>query len=137
MKDHLQSSIILKDQTVKKKKKITLNKGFCYLHTARFSFPVLGKTIDSSDPYIPALQIMKKGWDGMPTDVEESACIVVILHDLFTSGEIKALLKDIKEIKQSLIGGLATEKGFNYVKFERVECSNVCCWFMQKLYARG
>lgn len=40
----------------------------------------------------------------MPTDVEESAYIVVILHGLFTSGEIKALLKDIKEIKQSLIG---------------------------------
>lgn len=68
----------------------------------------------------------------MPTDVEElSAYIVVILHDLFTSRESKALLKDIKEIKQSLIGGLAAEKGFNFVKFERMECSNVCCWFMQ------
>lgn len=68
----------------------------------------------------------------MPTDVEElSAYIVVILHDLFTSRESKALLKDIKEIKQNLIGGLATEKGFNYEKFERMECSNVCCWFMQ------
>lgn len=42
---------------------------------------------------------MKKGWDGMFIDVEESVCIVVILRDLFISGEIKVLLKDIKEIK--------------------------------------
>lgn len=67
----------------------------------------------------------------MPTDVEESAYIVVILRDLFTSGEIEAPLKDVKEIKQSLIDGLVTEKGFNSVTFERVECRNVCCWFMQ------
>lgn len=56
---------------------------------------------------------------------------VVILCDFFTSREIEAPLKDVTEIKQSLIDGLVTEKGFNSVKFERVECSNVCCWFMQ------
>lgn len=61
---------------------------------------------------------------------------VVILCDFFTSREIEAPLKDVTEIKQSLIDGLVTEKGFNSVTFERVECSNVCCWFMQKLYAR-
>lgn len=42
---------------------------------------------------------MKKGWDGMFIDVEESVYIVVILRDLFISRESKVLLKDIKEIK--------------------------------------